>query len=75
MSNVQLTGSKIFDSHILMNSSTQNNNVSMAKEFQKHLYKNHHKHGFIDQGKYRKITSKRKWTEIEYHVQDIYDVS
>ena len=28
------------------------------------------KHGFIDQDKYRKISSKIKWTDIEYHVQD-----
>ena len=31
MSNVKLPGSKIFDSHILMKSCKQNNDVSMAK--------------------------------------------
>ena len=58
-----------------MHSSTQNNDVSLAKEYQKHLSKEHLKHGVIEQGKYRKIPSKRKWTEIEYSVQDNADVS
>ena len=31
ISNVQLTGSEIFDLHILMHSFTQNNDVSLAK--------------------------------------------
>ena len=47
----------------------------MGKEFQKHLSKEHCKHGVIDQGKYRKTSSKRKWTDREYHVQDNYDVA
>ena len=33
------------------------------------------KHGVIDQGKYRKRFSKRKWTYIYYNVQDNADVS
>ena len=41
MSNVQLPGSNIFDSQILMHPFTQNNDVSMDKEFHKHLYKEH----------------------------------
>ena len=57
-----------------MNYFTQNNYVSLAKEFQKHLSKEHRKHGVIDQGKYRKRVIKRKWTDIEYHVQDNVDV-
>ena len=47
----------------------------MAKEFQTHMSKYHRKHGVIDQGKYRKRSSKRKWTEREYYVQDNDDVS
>ena len=35
LSNVQLPGLKIFDSQILMHSCTQNNDVSLAKQFQK----------------------------------------
>ena len=39
------------------------------------MYKEHSKHGVIDQGKYRKKASKRKWTDREYHVQDNADVT
>ena len=70
MSNIQLPGSKTFDSHILMHSFTPKNDVGLAKEFQKHQSKDDRKHEVIDQGKYRKISSKIKWTDIEYHVQD-----
>ena len=47
----------------------------MDKSLQKNMSKDHCKHGFIDQGKYRKISSKRKWTDREYHVQDNADVA
>ena len=39
MSNVQLPGSKTFDSQILIHSYTHKNDVSLAREFQKHLSK------------------------------------
>ena len=39
MYNVQLPVSKTFDSQILMNSCTQKNDLSLAKQFQKHLSK------------------------------------
>ena len=42
---------------------------------QKHLSKEHRKHVVIDQLKYSKRASKRKWTDREYHVQDNYDVA
>ena len=35
----------------------------------------HRKHGVIDQVKYRKRDSKRKYTDIQYHGQDNADVS
>ena len=41
MSNVQLPGSKRFDSQTQIHTSNQNNDVSLAKEFQKHLTKEH----------------------------------
>ena len=50
MSNVKLPGSKTFDSQIIMHSCTQNNDVRLAKEFQKYLSKDHWKNGDIDQG-------------------------
>ena len=70
MSNVQLTGSKTFYSHIVIYYCTQKNDVSMDKQFQKHLYMEHCKHGVIYQGKYRKIASKINWKDRECHVQD-----
>ena len=35
----------------------------------------HRKHGVIGQRKYSKRSSKRKWTEREYHVQENTDVA
>ena len=58
-----------------MNSCTEKNDFSLYKQFQKHLSKEHRKHGVIDKGKYRKISSKRKFTDREYHVQDNADVA
>ena len=75
MSNVQLPGSRLFYSQILMYYCTQNNDVSLAKEFQNNLSKEHQNHGVIDQGKYRKISSKRKKTDREYYFQDNDDVA
>ena len=75
MPNVQLPVSKTFYSHILMCSSTQNNYVSMTKELQNHMYKEHQQHGVIYHGKYRKRPIKIKWTDTEYHVQDNSDVA
>ena len=51
MSNVQLPVSTLFYSQIPMHSSTQNNYVSLTKGFQKHLSKEHQKHGVVDQVK------------------------
>ena len=61
MSNVQLSGSKTFDSQILMHSCTHKNDFILAKTFYKHLSRENRKNGVFDQGKYRK----RKWTDIE----------
>ena len=58
-----------------MNYCTPKNDVSLDKEYQKHLSKDDRKHGVIGQGKYRKIPSKRKLTDREYHVQDNADVA
>ena len=58
-----------------MHSCKQNNDVSLAEKFQKHLSKEHRKHRVIYQGKYRKRASKRKWTDREYHVQDNADAA
>ena len=70
MSTVQLPGSKIFGERIIMHSCTPEKDISLDKYFQKHLSNDERKHGFIDQGKDRKRSSKRKFTDREYHVQD-----
>ena len=75
MPNVQLPGSKKFDSQILLHYCTKKNDVSLAKKFQKHLSKEHRKHVVIDQVKYSKRASKRKWTDREYHVHYNADVA
>ena len=41
--NIQLTGPNIFDSQMQMYNINQNNDVSLAKEFQQHLAKEHKK--------------------------------
>ena len=52
MSNIQLPGSRTFDSQILIHPCRENNDVSLTKQFQKHISKEHRKDGVIDQGKY-----------------------
>ena len=42
---------QIFDSQILMHSCTQKNDISLAKQSQKHLSKEHRKYVFIDHRK------------------------
>ena len=58
-----------------MHYSTQSNDVGLDKEFQTHLSKKYYKHGVIDHGKCRKRSSKRKWADREYHIQDNSDVA
>ena len=70
MSTVKSTGSNIFGSHIQMHTGNHNNGLSLAKELQQHLTKEHRKDGAIDQSKYKKRLMELKWTERHYHVQD-----
>ena len=60
--NIQLTGSNVFDSQMQIHTGNQNYDTSLAKEFQHHLTKEHSKNGVIDQGKYKKRFTERKWT-------------
>ena len=53
ISTLQLTGSKIFNSKIQIHTVTQKYDVSLAREFQVHLTKNHRKDDVIYQGKYQ----------------------
>ena len=54
MFNIQLPGS-IFFSHMQMHTSTQNNDVSLAKEFQQHMSKEHLQNWCHSSGKTPKI--------------------
>ena len=46
-----------------MYTGNQKYDVSLAKEFQHYLKKEHRKNGVIDQGKYKKRFTKRKWAD------------
>ena len=48
--------------------------VSLAMEFQKHLFRESLKNGKIDHGENKKRTSKQKWNNRDYHVQNKDDV-
>ena len=51
VSTLQLPGSKIFDSHVIIHTGTQKYGVSLAREFQQHLTKKLRKNCVIDQVK------------------------
>ena len=73
MYTVQLHGSIIFDSNIQMHTGTEKDGVSLAKEFQEHLTKEHRRNGVIDEGKQKRFME-IKWIDREYHAQDNADV-
>ena len=54
---------------------TQKNDASLDKAPQKHMSKEHGKHGVVDKRKSRKISSKIKHADREYYVQDKADVA
>ena len=75
MSNFQLPVSNRFDFHMQMHTDNQKYDVILAKEFQRRLTKEHLKNVVFDQGKNNKLFTERKWTDIQYHVQDNADVA
>ena len=48
METVQLWGSKIYDTQMVINSPTSTDDISLDLELPKHLYNRSHKHGVID---------------------------
>ena len=58
MSTFQLHGSIIFDSQIQMHTGTPKDYVSLAKEFQQYLTKEHRKNSVIDEVKYKNDSRK-----------------
>ena len=69
MTTVQLTGAEDYESQMEVHTSTENKDISLAREFQKHLSDPTWAYGLLDHGKGRKLASKQKWTDREYHVQ------
>ena len=53
-----------------MYASTENTDITLAREFQKHISDPTLAHGLLDYGEDRKIAIKRKCNDREYHVQD-----
>ena len=56
-----------------MHTGNQNNDVTLTREFQHYLTKEHRKNGVIDQVKYNKQFMEIKWTDRQYHVQGNVD--
>ena len=66
MPTVQLRGAADYDSH----TSTANTDISLEREFQKHISDPTQAHGLLDHGKDRNFSSRLKCTDHEYHVQE-----
>ena len=60
---VQLPDSASYESHFAKHTSTANKDISLAREFQKHLSEPTRTHGLLYHGKYRKHASKQIWTD------------
>ena len=72
---LQLPGAAYYDSQMAMHTSTANIDIILVRGFQKNIPDPTRAHVLLDWVKGRKNTSKRKWTEHEYNVQDIKDVT
>ena len=53
-----------------MHTSTSNKEISLARELQKNLSYPTRAHGLLYHVKVRKRSSKHKWIDREYHVQE-----
>ena len=69
-----LPDAKAYESHTVMHTSTANTDISLEREFQKHLSDPTRANGLLGHGKYRTCASKRKWNYRDYHVQESKDV-
>ena len=74
ISTVQLPRLNRFYYQMQMHTGNQNYDVSLAKEFQHYLTKEHRKDGVFDQAKNNKEFVEIKCTDRQYHVQDNNDV-
>ena len=58
ISTVELTGAKGYDTHMVIHTISHTSDVSLAREFQKHLSNAERKHGVIYQDKLKKVERK-----------------
>ena len=72
---VQQPGAEAYESQISIHTSTENIDISLARESQNNLSDTTRAHGLLDPGKCIKRSIKQKWNEREYHVQYRKDVS
>ena len=59
MATFQILGIQRFDTKMDMHTSKHNDDVSLVREFQKHLSNASHKHGIVYHGKHKKRLSKK----------------
>ena len=64
---VKIPGADTNDSQMFMHNSTSNTEISLERLFN-NISDPTHAHDLIDNGKDRKLSSKRKLTECKYHV-------
>ena len=69
MQNVQLNGDAGHETYMIMHTSTQKEDTSLARKFQEQLYKNSYENFVIDPDKYIKWSTQRKWNENYHHDQ------
>ena len=75
ISNMQVPGSRGYDNLMAIHTSTNREEVSIARQCQEHLSETTRKNGVIDQGNYIKQESKHKWNYSKYCVKKTYDVT
>ena len=71
MTTVQLPVLDTNDSHLVMNNSISNTDISIEREFQKHISDLTCAHGLIYHRKDSKLDIDSKCTERDYHLQYI----
>ena len=69
MKTVQLPNSTTNNPQTVMQKSTENTDITLAKTSPKHLSDPSRAYGLTYNGKGRKRASNREWVEREYHVQ------
>ena len=69
ISTARLIGAASYESYTVMHTSAANTDISLARELQKSISDPTQAHGFLDNVKGRKRSSKQKWTDRKYHAQ------